>query len=173
VGGLVSPITWTHHIYWFIPAVVIMLDAGLGPHRATSRTGSAVPGGDAGGPGADPAAAGGDAAARRGRVRWLLVVATATYLVIAYGVVSFQDWGAGPARTDDPVDVLTRNTYVLLSLVLLVLLPVRPAAGDRTAGAGADRVRGEDPADPQVPHARPPRWIRWRPKAKLASNGQN
>ncbi|SCL34591.1 alpha-1,2-mannosyltransferase [Micromonospora pallida] len=176
VGGLVSPITWTHHIYWFIPAVVIMLDAGLGPDRATSRTGSGVagldpamprtdptvPGSDPATSGVDPEVAGAGPAGRRGWVRWLLVVAIASYLLIAYGVVSFQDWGAGPARTDDPVDVLTRNTYVLLSLLLLVVLPVRPAAGDRTAGVGAS-----------VPRARPTRWIRWRPKAKLASNGHN
>ncbi|WP_416900852.1 glycosyltransferase family 87 protein [Micromonospora echinospora] len=144
VGGLVSPITWTHHIYWFIPAVVIMLDAGLRPDRAR-------PAADDPGP-----------AVRPTRNRWMVVAAVATYLVIAYGVVSFQDWGAGPARIDDPVDVLTRNTYVLLSLLLLVVLPVRPAAGDRVAEAG-----------PHVPRARPPRWIRWRPKTKLASNGQN
>jgi alpha-1,2-mannosyltransferase len=28
VGALVSPITWPHHVYWFIPAVVVLLDAG-------------------------------------------------------------------------------------------------------------------------------------------------
>ncbi|SCL19758.1 glycosyltransferase family 87 protein [Micromonospora inyonensis] len=144
VGGLVSPITWTHHIYWFIPAVVIMLDAGLGPDRTR-------PGADDTGP-----------AAGRSRISWLVVASVTTYLVVAYGVVSFQDWGAGPARTDDPLDVLTRNTYVLLSLLLLVVLPVRPAAGDRVTEAG-----------PHVPRARPSRWTRWRPKAKLASNGQN
>ncbi|XTZ14661.1 glycosyltransferase 87 family protein [Micromonospora echinospora] len=144
VGGLVSPITWTHHIYWFIPAVVIMLDAGLRPDRDR-------PADDDLGPAVRPI-----------RIRWLVVAAVATYLVIAYGVVSFQDWGAGPARIDDPVDVLTRNTYVLLSLLLLVVLPVRPSAGDRVTEAG-----------PHVPRARPPRWIRWRPKTKLASNGQN
>ncbi|HEX5594846.1 MAG TPA: glycosyltransferase 87 family protein [Micromonosporaceae bacterium] len=29
VGALVSPITWPHHVYWFIPAVVVLVDAGL------------------------------------------------------------------------------------------------------------------------------------------------
>ncbi|NJP33669.1 glycosyltransferase family 87 protein [Micromonospora thermarum] len=29
VGALVSPITWTHHIYWFVPAVVVLVDAAL------------------------------------------------------------------------------------------------------------------------------------------------
>ncbi|MER7457630.1 glycosyltransferase family 87 protein [Micromonospora sp. NPDC126480] len=36
VGALVSPITWTHHIYWFIPAVVLLVDAAI----------TAGPGGD-------------------------------------------------------------------------------------------------------------------------------
>jgi alpha-1,2-mannosyltransferase len=27
VGGLVSPITWPHHVYWFIPAIVVLADA--------------------------------------------------------------------------------------------------------------------------------------------------
>jgi alpha-1,2-mannosyltransferase len=27
VGALVSPITWPHHVYWFIPALVVLLDS--------------------------------------------------------------------------------------------------------------------------------------------------
>jgi len=27
VGALVSPITWPHHMYWFIPAVIVIIDA--------------------------------------------------------------------------------------------------------------------------------------------------
>ncbi|GAB3072941.1 hypothetical protein GCM10027186_30070 [Micromonospora schwarzwaldensis] len=99
VGGLISPITWTHHLYWFIPAVVVLVDAALDADRATA------------------------AGARRRR--GLLALAVGTGVVIVYGVVTFQDWGAGPARTDDPVDFVTRNAYVLLSLLLLAVLPVR------------------------------------------------
>ncbi len=29
VGALVSPITWIHHIYWVVPAVVVLVDAAL------------------------------------------------------------------------------------------------------------------------------------------------
>ncbi|MFI6132487.1 glycosyltransferase 87 family protein [Micromonospora sp. NPDC051141] len=99
VGGLISPITWTHHLYWFIPAVVVLVDAALA---------------------ADPSTATGTR-----RRRGLLALAVGTGVVIVYGVVTFQDWGAGPARTDDPVDFVTRNAYVLLSLLLLAVLPVR------------------------------------------------
>lgn len=29
VAALISPITWTHHVYWFVPALVVLVDAGL------------------------------------------------------------------------------------------------------------------------------------------------
>ncbi|MBQ0900536.1 glycosyltransferase family 87 protein [Micromonospora sp. U21] len=98
VGALVSPITWTHHIYWFVPAVVLLADAALRADRS-------------------------DEVRRR---RWLAGFAVGTTAVIIYGVVSFHDWGVAPVRTDDPVDFLLRNGYVLLSLLLLATLPVRP-----------------------------------------------
>jgi alpha-1,2-mannosyltransferase len=28
VGGLASPITWVHHLYWFVPALVVLVAAG-------------------------------------------------------------------------------------------------------------------------------------------------
>ncbi|MEV4659285.1 glycosyltransferase 87 family protein [Micromonospora sp. NPDC049301] len=97
VGALVSPITWTHHIYWFVPAVVLLADAALRADRP-------------------------DEVRRR---RWLAGLAVGTTALIIYGVVSFHDWGVAPVRTDDPVDFVLRNGYVLLSLLLLVTLPVR------------------------------------------------
>ncbi|WP_091301708.1 glycosyltransferase 87 family protein [Micromonospora halophytica] len=107
VGGLISPITWTHHIYWFIPAVVVLVDAALDAGR--------------------------DDAEGARRRRRLLALAVGTGVVIVYGVVSFYDWGVAPARTDTPWEFLLRNAYVLLALLLLVTLPVRreprPARG--------------------------------------------
>ncbi|MFC4021467.1 glycosyltransferase 87 family protein [Micromonospora sp. GCM10011542] len=105
VGGLVSPITWTHHIYWFIPAVVVLADAALGAGRPEQRR----------------------------RRRWLVGLAVVTAAVIIYGVVTFQDWGVAPVRTDDPLNFLWRNEYVLLSLLLLAALPIRGrSSGDST-----------------------------------------
>ncbi|SBT52758.1 glycosyltransferase 87 family protein [Micromonospora auratinigra] len=102
VGGLVSPITWTHHLYWFIPAVVVLVDAALDT---------------------DP----GTAAGSRRR-RWLFTLAAGTGFVIIYGVVTFQDWGVAPARTDNPGEFVARNAYVLLSVLLLASLPHRRPA---------------------------------------------
>ncbi|SCE67927.1 alpha-1,2-mannosyltransferase [Micromonospora mirobrigensis] len=107
VGALISPITWTHHIYWFIPAVVVLVDAGLS---------------------ADPGPAG---TRRRGRSYGLAALTTA---VIVVGVVTFADWGVAPRRTDDPVEFLLRNAYVLLGLLLLATLPIRDRARDLPPG---------------------------------------
>ncbi|MGC4854956.1 glycosyltransferase 87 family protein [Micromonospora sp. DT4] len=104
VGALVSPITWTHHIYWFVPAVVLLADAALRANRPQEFR----------------------------RRQWLAGLAIGTAALIIYGVVSFHDWGVAPVRTDDPVDFLLRNGYVLLSLLLLVVLPVRVARPTRT-----------------------------------------
>ncbi|WP_319461663.1 glycosyltransferase 87 family protein [Micromonospora sp. RTP1Z1] len=109
VGGLVSPITWTHHLYWFIPAVVVLVDAALDADRGTAE-------------------------GTRHR-RWLLTLAVGTAFVIIYGVVSFQDWGVAPARTDNLGEFVARNAYVLLSLLLLAVLPTRHRR--RPAGAPA------------------------------------
>ncbi len=97
VGSLASPITWTHHIYWFVPAVVLLVDAALsaeGPHEVRRR-------------------------------RWLAGLALGIAAVTIYGVVTFQAWGAAVVRTHDPLDFVLQNTYVLLSLLLLAALPVR------------------------------------------------
>ncbi|WP_018253911.1 glycosyltransferase 87 family protein [Salinispora mooreana] len=37
VGALISPITWPHHIYWFVPAVVVLVDAALGARPGSTR----------------------------------------------------------------------------------------------------------------------------------------
>ncbi|MEW2386500.1 glycosyltransferase 87 family protein [Micromonospora sp. NPDC047707] len=35
IGGLISPITWPHHIYWLVPAMLVLLEKSIrGTHRA-------------------------------------------------------------------------------------------------------------------------------------------
>ncbi|MEV4197529.1 glycosyltransferase 87 family protein [Micromonospora globbae] len=161
VGGLVSPITWTHHLYWFIPAVVVLADAALGARRpavavppATGTSAGATPAGVAGaaGPGSRAGSPAGDdgtstldSVARR---RWFAVLAVATTAVIIYGVVTFHDWGVAPVRTQTPDQFLVRNTYVLLSLLLLAALPVRrpasPAPTTRPPAAPREKLHQMD-----------------------------
>ncbi|MFY1633751.1 glycosyltransferase 87 family protein [Solwaraspora sp. WMMB335] len=31
VGALIAPITWPHHVYWFVPALIVLVDAALRP----------------------------------------------------------------------------------------------------------------------------------------------
>lgn len=115
VGAMASPITWTHHAYWFIPAMVVLVDAVL--RRP------------------DPAAG------VRGRRRWaaLLALAVLLYAAIVYGVVSYYDWGIAFDRTNAPGEFLLRNLYVLLALLLLVALPIRTEATNHHTGRVAPR----------------------------------
>jgi alpha-1,2-mannosyltransferase len=114
VGALASPITWTHHVYWFIPALVVLVDAGLGRPDAT------------------PGATG-----RRRRFA-LLALAVLLAVGIVYGVVSFYDWGHAFERTNSPGEFLLRNVYVLFALILLVALPIQAeSTGSRRPRSGS------------------------------------
>lgn len=120
VGSLVSPITWTHHVYWFIPAVVVLVDAAL-RHPPGPNT---------------------------GRQRWRLLVITALfYVMITYGVITFNDWGVAPDQTDSPIEFVVRNTYVLLALAVLVALPIRARPSE--SGNAAPPTRSV-PAEPSA-----------------------
>ncbi|MFI6255154.1 glycosyltransferase 87 family protein [Micromonospora zamorensis] len=116
VGSLVSPITWTHHIYWFVPAVVLLADAALSADRP-------------------------DEARRR---RWLAGLALGITAVIVYGVVTFQAWGVEPVRTENPADFFVQNAYVLISVLLLVVLPVPARRAEEDSGHREEKSRQMD-----------------------------
>lgn len=120
VGALISPISWTHHVYWLIPAVVVLVDAGFpAPDRSRDQLGH----------GWRPAP---------------LVLAAVTYVAATYGVVSYHDWGIAPEPTDAPHEFVLRNVYVLLALLLLVALPIRRPANRPTSPAGSPQRRPAD-----------------------------
>jgi len=100
VSCLISPIAWTHHFFWVVPAVVVLVDVAAGtPVRAAP---SWLHGH------ADRAAAVGAvlvAAVFGSSLIWFFVGATAQ--------------GAGV------LPVLGENAYLLVSVGLLVLLPIR------------------------------------------------
>jgi alpha-1,2-mannosyltransferase len=37
VGGLVSPITWPHHLFWFVPALLVLVDVASGRDTGKRR----------------------------------------------------------------------------------------------------------------------------------------
>jgi alpha-1,2-mannosyltransferase len=99
-GCLVSPISWTHHMFWVVPALVVLLDVAAG----TPLHG--------------------------GRPTWLAAhartAAGTTGIVVGAGFVFSVVW----VFADGPLDrgalgMVARDGYALLFLALLVLLPVR------------------------------------------------
>jgi alpha-1,2-mannosyltransferase len=120
-GSLISPVTWSHHLFWFVPALVVLVDTAL---PAASDT--APPG----------------VARRRFRGRFA-VLAVVVWLTTTVSVISWYDWGLPRASVDHgPAGFLIDNWYVLLMLVLLVALPVRTGrqpARDRPAAASPHR----------------------------------
>jgi|tagenome__1003787_1003787.scaffolds.fasta_scaffold20964552_3 alpha-1,2-mannosyltransferase len=117
---LASPISWTHHLVWVVPAIVVLVDVGAGtplsrgtwPWPPGRRTGT-------------QAAAG--------------VAAVAVYAVFFLSVVSFVSDYAGYPTATGPVAALAGNAYALAMLALLALLPARrltpvaPSAARTTA----------------------------------------
>ncbi|MBB5870121.1 alpha-1,2-mannosyltransferase [Allocatelliglobosispora scoriae] len=92
-AGLISPISWLHHLYWFVPALVAVLGAAV---------------------------------VARGRRRVaLFALLIGGYAITVLGVDTLVDWGSELRPTRDAGEFLVRNAFTLLSLLLLVLLPIR------------------------------------------------
>jgi alpha-1,2-mannosyltransferase len=95
VGCLASPITWAHHLYWFVPALVVLLDVGFSSRRFH---------------------------------RLYLVSAALVALTVGLGMVSWFEQGL-------PLDpwshgfqgFLIKNWYLLVTVFLVAVLPVRAA----------------------------------------------
>jgi len=102
VASLISPITWPHHVYWFVPALVVLVAAATAPDEPRQR--------------------------QHSRRLAYLTLAVATYAIMVFGVVSFVDFGVVAEPTDSPAEFLVRNGYVLLALVLVAALPIRTDA---------------------------------------------
>jgi alpha-1,2-mannosyltransferase len=106
VGGLASPITWPHHLFWFVPALLVLVDVGLGQGRG-SESGS-------------------ESGSGRVRRPWPLVLAGLSWATVTVSVISLFELGLsrrlfGPGLPG----FLIVNWYVLLTAALIVALPVR------------------------------------------------
>jgi alpha-1,2-mannosyltransferase len=115
VGCLISPISWSHHLVWLVPAVVVLVDVAAGAQPARSEL--------------TPTR------------RWLSGVGAAAITVaLCTGVFWYASPARGAPHPHDPVGLLTENAYTVVMLVLLVLLPPRaapPVAGEPRAAVRA------------------------------------
>jgi alpha-1,2-mannosyltransferase len=93
-AGLISPITWVHHMYWFVPAIVALVGAAYASRSYPRATA-------------------------------LWAAAAVTYAICVIGVDTFVDWGVEQRPTPSVREFLLRNAFVLLSMALVLLLPVR------------------------------------------------
>jgi len=102
-GSLVSPLTWAHHIFWFVPALLALVDTSLSDHPEV-RSGL------------------------RGRTP-LLVAAGLTYVTVTLSLLQWWEFNLG--RPGGPVGFVLSNWLVLLMLALLPLLPIQPRPDPR------------------------------------------
>lgn len=108
VGGLISPITWPHHLFWFVPALLVLVDVGAGQGRK----------------GAD-----------RRRRPGLFVLAALCWASVTVSVISLFELGLSKRLFDHGVPgFLIVNWYVLLTAVLIVALPGRAGPVPEPAG---------------------------------------
>ncbi len=116
VAGLVSPISWIHHLVWFLPACVILADAAVQ------------------------------------RRSWSLgITVAALYGAASSSVVVLNQHPGGHHYQDGPAGFLAENTFAVLALLLLALLPSRAAAGSETLPS---RRNGHSPRQVRLGTAR-------------------
>lgn len=119
VGGLVSPITWPHHLFWFVPALLVLVDVGLGGPKARASGTSAV----RHGPGP--------------RKAWPLALAGLSWASVTISVISLFELGLSRRLFGSGLpNFLIVNWYVLLAAVLIVALPVRGGPPVAVSGPG-------------------------------------
>ena len=107
-GCLVSPISWVHHLYWVVPALIVLVDVAAGTPPAAPW-------------------------ARR-RPRTARAVAGTGAVVVGAPFLGSLIWffARTPPNVDGIGDVLGRNAYVFLMLALVAALPAR-LTGSRSA----------------------------------------
>jgi alpha-1,2-mannosyltransferase len=103
---LISPISWTHHLYWVVPALVVLVDVAAGTPLHETAPGWL-----------------------RRRRRWAAVGAGILALVVAAPFILGIPWyflpGSAALQIGGPAEFLGRNSYTVLLLALVLLLPVR------------------------------------------------
>ncbi len=101
---LVSPVTWSHHLVWLVPALVVLVDVAAGtptvpgtPRPARSRAGAAAP-------------------------------AALTALVLASSSIWFAEAAPGAHHDLGVAGLVVEDLYLLVTLLVVALLPARVTA---------------------------------------------
>lgn len=127
-GNLISPISWTHHLYWIVPALLVLVDVAAGtPLHPASRAALRLP----------PVAAERTATVLGG------VVATTFLASVPW---FWKDYAAPHIHADGFLGVLGENSYVPLLVLLVLFLPARSLAA-RRPDAGPRRELATATAD--------------------------
>ena len=111
---LISPISWTHHLYWVVPAAVVLVDVAAGtPVHASGR----------------PWLRAHPRAVARGAGVAALAVVAAFFL----SVIWFFEHPPGAHDSGGVLGILGENAYVVILVALVALLPARAAGGPAVA----------------------------------------
>ncbi|MGY1698580.1 glycosyltransferase 87 family protein [Geodermatophilus sp. SYSU D00766] len=121
---LVSPVSWSHHLVWLVPALVVLVDlaAGTPPAPGTPRW-------------------------WRDRSRLLAgALAGVTTLVLASSAIWFAFATSGHHHDRGVVGVVVEDLYLLVTLAVVALLPARVTAARGAARTTApSRPAGSSP----------------------------
>ena len=113
-GSLASPVSWVHHLFWFVPALVVLVDAAVRPHDVAHGL-----------------------RRRPATVSWAFVV----YTTVTISLVALYEFKLG--SPGGPIGFVLGNWDVWLMLALLFLLPIRRlGATTPTPMPVLDGVRG-------------------------------
>jgi alpha-1,2-mannosyltransferase len=143
---LVCPISWTHHLYWVVPALVVLLDVADGtPLHATAPAWLRRPG------------------------RWVAVGAGVFALVVAVPFILGVPWyflpGSEALQLGGPAEILGRSAYTFLTLALVLLLPVRGRSNDTVIVPMTPRPGAVTSGEPSSARSSaPPRPGGWSPR---------
>jgi alpha-1,2-mannosyltransferase len=123
---LISPISWTHHLYWVVPASLVLVDVAAGTPLDDRAP-----------------------AVLRSAPRTVRATAGVAALALVTAVVVSLPWYFGAAQRGHhhdggPVGMLGENAYLLIMIALVLLLPVRGvrSRSDRVWGPEASRSVG-------------------------------
>jgi alpha-1,2-mannosyltransferase len=127
VGSLLSPISWVHHLFWFVPAILALIDAAA---RPAAQPGPQPPRPDHTRPGPD------QTAIRSGlRHRPALWAAAAfVYATVTFSMI--QWWDFTLLRPGGAVGFILSNWVALLMVLLLPALPIQPRASGGRVDVG-------------------------------------